>query len=164
MSSGKTDRDRAVVIIRCGQFRLGVSAQRVRTVVAAPALTPLPAAPPVVAGLISLHGRPLPVLDLSCRTGTPASPVGLDSRIVIVDTRAGPCGLLCDGVDGVQFLAATAWQSLEPLAPGAGYLAAGTAGAPDIVILQDPDLWLDPAERDALLQALVRRREEESLP
>jgi purine-binding chemotaxis protein CheW len=49
--------------------------------------TPLPGAPPYVAGLVQVRGRVMPVVDVRARFGVPAQTPTLDSRMVI--GRAG---------------------------------------------------------------------------
>ncbi len=47
------------------------------------ALVPIPEAPPWVAGLVDLHGDPLPVLDLQARVFRQASATALTEVLVI---------------------------------------------------------------------------------
>jgi purine-binding chemotaxis protein CheW len=68
----------------------------VREVVAAPALTALPTAPPAVMGLVNLRGDVLPVFDACRLVGSPFP--GPVSHVMVVDTPAGPAGLAATGL------------------------------------------------------------------
>jgi len=152
--AGGTGRH-SVVIARCGPLRIGVPVHVIRKVVAAPLPVPLPDAPASVAGLVNLHGSPLPVLDLARRGASVRDALTLEARIVIVDTARRAYGLLCEGIEGTRTLSETDWQSMDDLVPGAGYLVAGVAGEDGLIILRDPDTWLSQADGHDLEAAMA---------
>jgi purine-binding chemotaxis protein CheW len=78
----------------------GVDVERVREVLRPQVVTPIPLAPPQVAGLINLRGEIVPALDLRVRLG---SVVSADRRgmSLIVNGPAGPVSLLVDEVGEV---------------------------------------------------------------
>lgn len=149
------ERSHDVVVARCGGLRLGVPLDAVHKVVAAPLLTPLPDAPARIAGLANLHGTALVVLDLSGK-GAAAGRPALDARLVVMETAQRVCGLLCDSVEGTLHLPDEAWQALDDLIPGAGYLAGGRSGEDDLIVLRDPDGWLAASDEHDLQRALER--------
>jgi purine-binding chemotaxis protein CheW len=65
----------------------------------------------IVQGMISLCGRVLPIVDLSSRLGRRLE-IGPGTRIMVVELRRGPLGLIVDSVEGVWLVAASA---IEPL-------------------------------------------------
>jgi purine-binding chemotaxis protein CheW len=52
--------------------------------------------PPCVAGVFSLRGEIVPVIDLAILLGLPATAAGDDSKIVVVDHAAGVVGIVVD--------------------------------------------------------------------
>ena len=88
-----------VVLIVTGGRKLAVPTVRVREVSAASMVTPVPTAPPPVAGLTQLRGQILPVIDLgeeSPRTPKPGDP------LVVVELGPVRAALVCDQVVGVS--------------------------------------------------------------
>ena len=70
---------------------LSVAVSTVRSVVANPALTPVPTAPPVVLGLANIRGDVTAVFDSGLLLDL--DPLGAAPFVVVVETRAGPAGL-----------------------------------------------------------------------
>lgn len=70
---------------------VAVAVSAVRSVVAGPALTPVPTCPPVVLGLANVRGDVIPVFD--CGLLLERDPLGAAPFVVVVETRAGPAGL-----------------------------------------------------------------------
>jgi purine-binding chemotaxis protein CheW len=60
------------------------------------AATPVPGAPPYVAGLMQTRGKLVPVVDLRARFGLAPIERTIDSRVVVVKVGARVAGLLVD--------------------------------------------------------------------
>lgn len=58
--------------------------------------TPVPGAPPYVAGIVQIRGRVIPVVDLRARFGLPPVERTLDARVIVVTTGTRQVGLLAD--------------------------------------------------------------------
>ena len=71
-----------------GRSLYGLPLEDVQEVIGMRQLTRVFHAPPAVAGVTSLRGEVLPVLDLGVLLGGSASGVGSDARIVVVRERA----------------------------------------------------------------------------
>jgi chemotaxis-related protein WspB len=110
----------------------------------------LPGAPFGVAGLIDLHGVPVPVIDLCLLAGAAPAPQHYDTRIVIVDYHAPgglahPLGLLAQRVRGVAEVAVAALRD------------SGVAAAPFLgQVASDADGMLQLVELAQLLPAALR--------
>ncbi len=138
------------LVFRIGPDRYGLPLSVVARVLPAAALKQLPLAPPFVAGLLDLHGEPVPVIDLARLAGLDSEAVCFDTRIVLVDyaqdgggTR--PLGLLAGHVSGIVALQQAALA--EP-----GVTAAPFLGR----VASAPDGMLQLIELDGLLGAEVR--------
>jgi len=114
-----------VLVFHIGPERYALPLGAVARVLPAARLKALPGAPDYVAGLLDLHGEPVPVIDLSRLAGCPAEAIRYDTRILLIDLPvAGQLrrlGLQAERVAGVEALTSA------PLDPGV--LAAPWLGA-----------------------------------
>ncbi|MEX0141090.1 purine-binding chemotaxis protein CheW [Massilia sp. LMS1-1-1.1] len=96
-----------VLLFHIGRDRYGLPLARIVRVLPLLELKQLPLTPDYVAGLMDLHGTPVPVIDLSRLAGLPAAAAQFDTRIVVVDYRAPggetmhALGLLASQVRGI---------------------------------------------------------------
>ena len=100
--SGERYRAEQAVICELAGQHYGLAIDHVREVLPRAALTPLPEAPPVVAGILRLRGSLLPVLDLRQRLGLPVGAPRISDRIVVTQVDGLTIGLLVEAVLGVQ--------------------------------------------------------------
>jgi purine-binding chemotaxis protein CheW len=92
-----------VVRFRAGGQAYGLASRFVHAVLRAPALTPLPGAPPLLRGLFLLRGEVLPVVEVAPLFGRPA---GAEPRQVLVVGGARPeLGVCAEEVEEVASLA-----------------------------------------------------------
>jgi purine-binding chemotaxis protein CheW len=82
----------------------------VRETLPVPPVTRVFLAPRCLAGVFSLRGDIVPVIDLGVLLGLPATAVGADSRIVVVDHAAGVAGIVVDRLRDLR----TVEPPLEP--------------------------------------------------
>jgi twitching motility protein PilI len=88
---------------RLGDERFLAPRDEVREIVACPAaMARVPGARPWVAGVASLRGQLLTVIDLKSFLGGGATRVGRDTRVVVLNQRDLPAGLLVDEVFGFR--------------------------------------------------------------
>jgi purine-binding chemotaxis protein CheW len=88
----------------------------VREVVAHPTVTPVPTAPPAVIGLFNLRGDMVPIFDTGRILGLGG--IGTATHVVVIDSIAGPAGLVTTGLPVTVRLG-------DLLGPGEGPAAAG---------------------------------------
>jgi len=142
-----------VLVFHIGADRYGLPLRQVRRVLPSLELKGIPLAPDSVAGLMNLHGTPLPVIDLSRISGRAPSRQHYDTRIVVADYIAPngtvhALGLMAERVQGVQDVAP---QNLAPsgvqAAPFLGQVAGDAHGMVQLIEVND----LLPAELRARL-------------
>lgn len=134
-----------VLVFHIGPDRYGLPLRLVARVLPVAALKQVPLAPDYVAGLMDLHGEPVPVLDLSRLAGFRPEQIWFDTRIILVDYPLGPegaasatLGLLAEHVAGVETLDAnTLRASGIDGAPFLGQVAGGPHGMLQLVELAD---------------------------
>ncbi len=95
-----------VLVFHIGRDRYGLPLAGIVRVLPLLELKQLPLTPDYVAGLMDLHGVPVPVIDLSRLAGLPAAAAQFDTRIVVVDYRAAggathALGLMAAQVRGI---------------------------------------------------------------
>ncbi|WP_426337349.1 chemotaxis protein CheW [Pseudoduganella sp. R-31] len=142
-----------VLVFHIGADRYGLPLRQVQRVLPLLELKGIPLAPDSVAGLLNLHGAPMPVIDLSRISGRAPSRQHYDTRIVVTDYTAPDgtvhaLGLMAERVQGVQDVAP---QDLVPsgvqAAPFLGRVAGDAQGMVQLVEVND----LLPAELRARL-------------
>jgi purine-binding chemotaxis protein CheW len=97
----------------------------VRETLPVPPITRVFLTPRCLAGVFSLRGDIVPVIDLGVLLGLPATAVGNDSKIVVVDCADGVAGIVVDRLRDLR----TVEPPLEPPPPNlAGDVAGLLAG------------------------------------
>ena len=145
-----------VLVFHIGPDRYGLALAGVARVLPVVALKHLPLAPPFVAGLMDLHGEPVPVIDLSRLAGLVPAQTWFDTRIILVDyplaDGAKAClGLLAEHVTGIEALDPAALrESGIDSAPFLGRVAGSAAGMLQLVQLEQ---LLTPEVRKLLFPA-----------
>ncbi|RSZ57250.1 chemotaxis protein CheW [Massilia atriviolacea] len=144
-----------VMVFHIGADRYALPLWAVARVLPAAALKAIPLAPAYVAGLLDLHGAPVPVIDLSSLAGLAPRQLWYDSRIILVDyALAGgatrPLGLLAEHVVGVDSVDSDAMR--DPGVAGAPFLGRVAASAKGMLQLVNLDALLAPDVRALLFQ------------
>jgi chemotaxis-related protein WspB len=145
-----------VMVFHIGADRYGLPLQALARVLPAAELKQLPLAPAWVAGVLDLHGQPVPVIDLSALAGLPPQQACFDTRILVVDYQAGDgraraLGLLARQVAGVETIDAAALTDAGiRAAPFLGQVASAGAGMLQLV---DVAALLPAQVRELLFQA-----------
>jgi purine-binding chemotaxis protein CheW len=118
------------------------------------AVSPLPEAPPVALGVVNVHGRIVPVLDLRALSGLPPRAAAASDRLLLVRRRAHTVAIPVDEVVGVERLPADAVVPPDAVLPGIGRVA-GVARLPDgLLLIHDPEAFLSVSDERALERAL----------
>lgn len=110
LEKGEPEALRQVVAFRVGEETFGLEIGEVREVVEYREVTPVPRSPSFVAGIISLRGAILPVVDMRRRFGIPSSDPGPETVILVVEAKGRKVGLVADRmldiykVSGTQIL------------------------------------------------------------
>ena len=89
------------VVFTLGNKPFALPLEAVQRVVNAAAVTTLPRAPEIVAGLVNYKGKILPVLNISRRFHLPEKPIEPHHHFLIVHSRRRGYALLADRVDGL---------------------------------------------------------------
>jgi purine-binding chemotaxis protein CheW len=118
-------------------------------------ITPVPQAPDIVLGVISVQGQIIPVLNPRKRFRLPEHNIGLRNQLIIAHTGRRPVALVVDAVTDVVEYAATAVTAAETLLPGFAYVQGVAQLADGLVLIHDLDTFLSLQEERALDEAML---------
>lgn len=144
---------RLVVFVIEGQ-RYALSLPAVERVHPMVAVAPLPRAPTVTLGVINLHGRVVPVVDIRRRFGLPPRDFGLTAHLLVARTLRRTLALPVDEVLGVSEVAPEAVTPPDAVLPGIGQVAGIVALQDSLLFIHDLDTFLSLDEERQLTEAL----------
>jgi purine-binding chemotaxis protein CheW len=96
--SNEPEAQRQIVAFRVGEEVFGLEIGNVREVIEYREVTPVPRAPEFVAGIISLRGAILPVVDLRKRIGMEPTEPGPETVILVLEVDGRRVGLVADRI------------------------------------------------------------------
>ncbi|MFN7145756.1 MAG: chemotaxis protein CheW, partial [Myxococcota bacterium] len=96
------ERSEEVLVLEVGETLIGLPAHEVVAVVRAAAVTPLPAGPSGVDGVVDVHGTIVPVVEARARLGLGHAPLTPGDVFVLVRVGAGRAAIRVDGVRGLE--------------------------------------------------------------
>ncbi|QYF93938.1 chemotaxis protein CheW [Massilia sp. PAMC28688] len=148
-----------VLVFSIGPDRYALPLAALARVVPVAELKQVALAPPYVAGLLDLHGEPVPVVDLSQLAGFPRQDTWFDTRIMLTDYPlpgggSALLGLLAEHVMGVETLDLAALR--ETGVAGAPFLGQVASGPDGMLQLLEPGQLLPAEVRAALFPQQVR--------
>jgi purine-binding chemotaxis protein CheW len=130
-------------------MRYALPASDVRELVRIVTIVPLPAASPLIEGVINVRGRVVPVLDIRARFGLPPQPIAPSDHLILAHAGTRVVALRVDRALGLTRIAAEQIERPQTLVRGARYVG-GIAKLPDgLVLIQDPATFLDDGESAA---------------
>ena len=109
--------ERVFVTLTIGEQLCGVPVQSVRDVLGEQTITPIPLAPPQIAGSLNLRGRIVTAIDLRRRLGLPDAPPGSGRMSVVAEQGSELYALLVDQVSEVMSLSAATFERNPPTLP-----------------------------------------------
>jgi purine-binding chemotaxis protein CheW len=119
-------------------------------------ITPLPQAPVVVRGVITVHGRIIPVLDIRQRFHLPPRETLLSDQLLIARTKRRTVALIADSVVGVLEQAPQDMVDAGMILPGIDYLSGVVKLADGLIFIHDLDTFLSLEEELQLDTATSR--------
>jgi purine-binding chemotaxis protein CheW len=135
----------AVAVFALDQARFGLGTEGIVCVVRAVEVTPLAEAAPGVMGVINLHGRIIPVVDIRPRFGLPSREIRLSDHFVIARAGESEVAILVDAaLEVISAGSATDTVAVEALA-GMSDVERVLVQEGEIVPVHDPGRFM-PAE------------------
>jgi purine-binding chemotaxis protein CheW len=146
----------SVVVFTLDGQRYALALSSVSRVLPMVAIAPLPGGPPMLLGVIDLHGQPLPVVDLRARWGCRPAEAGVDARLVVARTTRRQIALPVDQVLEIAHLDRQAIASSTDVLPGGIGRVRGVAATADgLLFVHDIEAVLS-ADEDAQLGSALK--------
>jgi purine-binding chemotaxis protein CheW len=143
------DSSRLVLFVLDGQ-KYALPLHVVDRVLRAVEVTPLPEAPPVIAGVFSLHGRPVPVIDLRRRFKLPDRGIDVDDHFIVARSSTMLVALPVDEALGLAKGLDDERVPAADVVPDLNYVDSVVAAGAEMVFVLDIDTVLTDDEEDAL--------------
>lgn len=148
---GSTDQ---YVLFTLDDQRYSLPLVLVEKVVPAVYVTPLPQAPAIVSGIISMHGQVVPVVNLRRRFHLPDRALELTDQLIIANTSRRMIALIVDMVSGVIDIAQQAIVSHGTILPSLEHIVGVATQEDGIIIIHDLEACLSFDEERTLETAL----------
>jgi purine-binding chemotaxis protein CheW len=120
--------------------------------------TPLPKAPEIVLGVVSLHGTVVPVLSIRRRLGLIETEASLSDQLIVADTACRIVALVVDAVIGVVERSTEEITEAKRIVPGAQYVEGIARLEEGMLFIHDLDHFLSQHEESQLHGALAKRQ------
>ena len=134
--------------------RYALDLDRVQRSLRVVAITPLPAAPANVLGIIDLGGTVIPVINLRQRFHHPPRRLHLSDHLVIAKTRKRIVALLVDETKGVIEVPAQSCSPADGILPRLEFVEGAVKLDDGLVLIHDLDRLLSLEEEEAIDCAL----------
>lgn len=150
---------RLLVVFHLSNRRYAVDLAAVERVARIVDITPLPHAPEVVVGVIDVHGRVTPVVNVRKRLGLPERALSLSDRLLVARTAQRTVALVADAVSGVIAAPSERIAAAQTIVSGVKYLAGVLKLDDGLVLIHDLTRFLS-LEEEAQLDIALRGRDE----
>ena len=139
-----------IVLFTLEEERYALHLSAVERVVRAVEITLLPKAPEIVLGVVNVHGRIVPVLNIRKRFRLPERELKLSDQIVIARTSMRTVALVVDAVGGVTELSGKEIVLPEEIVPQMQYVEGVVKLEDGLVLIHDLDRFLSLNEEITL--------------
>lgn len=120
--------------------------------------TMLPGAPPIVEGVLNVHGTLYAVIDPRTRFGHPPRPAALSDSLILMQVDGRRIAFHVDAVLGLESFADETLEDLRTLTVHAGLIDGAALCGDGLVLIHDPARFLEATEAaslDAVMSAVV---------
>lgn len=151
---------RQIVVFTLDNRRFALPLAAVEKVILAVDIAPLPKAPDIVMGVIDMHGRIIPVVDIRKRFSLPEHEISLSDQIIISRSATRTVGILVDDVGSVVDLAEDELINADAILPRMEYVEGVATLKDNIVLIHDIDRFLSLEEERTLSDAIAEATSE----
>jgi purine-binding chemotaxis protein CheW len=133
---------------------LALRLSAVERVIRAVALTPLPAAPESVLGVINMQGQIIPVFNPRRRFRLPEREMDLSDQLIIAQARTRKVALVVDAVSSINENEEPEVVAAEKILPGMEQIEGVVKLAGSLILIHDLDKFLSLEEEQKLDAAM----------
>jgi purine-binding chemotaxis protein CheW len=135
-------------------MRVALPLSYVERVVRAVYLTPLPAAPDIVLGVVNVEGRIIPAVNMRKRFRLPDRKIMLTDQLVIAHASRGAVALVADAVSGVFEYADLDIVGADTILPGLEFIDGVVKLSDGLILIHNLDRFLSLEEARSLDRAM----------
>jgi purine-binding chemotaxis protein CheW len=143
-----------LVVFSLDDRRYALALDRVQRSIRAIAITPFPAAPAIVLGIVDLGGVVIPVIDIRKRFNHPPRDIHLSDQLLIAETGKRIVALLVDGTAGVIDVPQGSFSPAGDILPGLELFHGAIKLDDGLVLIHDLNHLLSLEEENAIDRAL----------
>jgi purine-binding chemotaxis protein CheW len=149
----------SLIVWTVDEQRYAIPLVAVEQVVRAVAITPLPDVPAIICGIINVHGRIIPILNIRHRLQLPERDIDISDQLIIVQMPTRTVGFFVDSVIGEVNYQTENIVVSDEVAPGMQCVTSViklTDGL--ILVIDDLNCLLSLDEHSVLTQVLLDAR------
>jgi purine-binding chemotaxis protein CheW len=152
-------KDQIVVFTLDKQF-YALSLHAVLKVIQTIEIRQLPEAPEIIAGIINIKGRIIPVADIRKRLGLPTRETDLNDKIIIADTGKREIAINVDSVTGIRDIEPLQLAFSKETKKFTEHISGVVKMDDDLVLIYDLDNFLNLDEETELEKSLNKNSNE----
>jgi purine-binding chemotaxis protein CheW len=146
-----------LLIFQIDEQRYAIAVDPVVQIVPMATIISISQASSIAEGVINVHGKVVPVVDLRRHLGKSRRPLHFHTPIILINIKEHLVGLIVDDVDNVVSLQASQIVHPDEILPEDLYdstLLIGVAYTPEgVVLVLDPDQFFHPGQLQVLAEA-----------
>jgi purine-binding chemotaxis protein CheW len=143
------------VIFHLDDRRYALSLAAVERIVRVVELTPLPAAPAIILGIINVSGEVVPVFNVRRRFHLAERDIDLSDHLIVARTGARTVALVVDCVAGVIERSPVEGVPMERILQGLDFVASVMKLADGLIVIHDLETFLSLEEQQILERVLT---------
>ncbi len=142
------------IVFILNSWRVALPLPKVERVMRIVEIAYLPNAPEIVTGIINIHGRIIPMVDVRKRFRLPQRAAKLTDHIIIANTSKRTVGLVVDEVDNVGEYQPEELVTTEQILPGIEHIEGIAKTRDGLIVIYDIDRFLSLEEEKKLNEAI----------
>ena len=155
MAINLDDRSVEYVVFHLDEQQYALKVSAVERVVHAVELTLLPEAPDIVLGIINIHGKIIPVVNIRRRFHLPEKDIEPTNRLIIAHTLKRTVALVVDVVLGVIETPEDRVVKTNTVLPGMDYVQGVVKREDGMILIHDLNKFLSLEEEQTLDTAIM---------
>ncbi len=159
ISSGSATFSRRLLVFTLDDQHCALRLSSVERVIHAVEITHLPDAPEIVLGIINVHGRVVPVLNVRRRFGLPDRELQLSDHFIIAATSRRTVALAVDTVIGLMESTEEETAGMENVMTGSSFIEGIMKTEAGLVLVYDLELFLSIEEQRRIHEAIEMKQE-----
>ncbi|MES1981729.1 MAG: chemotaxis protein CheW [Pseudomonadota bacterium] len=147
-----------LLVFSLNEQRYGLDVATVERVERMVEIHPLPQSPDIVAGIINMRGRIIPIINVRQRFRQPQRGFALSDQIIIAHTKRRTVGLVVDGIVAISEYPNEDIAGAKDILPAMEYVKGVVKMRDGLVLIHDLEKFLSVEEESCLDRAIEASR------